>query len=166
MYYLGKGKYQNWIDVLEKFIPPVGTVFDNTNINYFMNKEQLQALEDLRIYANIYYYFHKFDATTVTKNFGIKVKNDELDPGIDSLISTIIEIFPCINNIKLVIHLLNFESNYRSIENPKFHAYKQAIISIWTCDTLITRKNYFSLKGVGDSIGNTIDTFLKNQELE
>lgn len=165
MYYSGNGKYQEWINVLEKFIPKIGTILDNNNINYFMNKQQLEELENLRIYANIYYFYFKHGKNRVKEIFDININKKELDPGIDSLVLSIIQIFPNINNIKLILYLMEFEIKYRLNNDPKYYAYQQVIKNIWNFNKIINLSNYKDIKGVGPSIGKNINDFFNNSNL-
>ena len=127
MYYSGNGKYQEWINILEKFIPEIGIISDNNNINYFMNNKQLDELENLRIYANIYYFYFKNGKNKVKEIFNININKKELDPGIDSLVLSIIKVFPNISNIKLILYLMEFEIKYRLNNDPKYYAYQKVI---------------------------------------
>jgi hypothetical protein len=160
MYYSGNGNYQDWINLLENFIPETGTISDNNNVNYFLNKEQINVLEDLRIYANIYYHYFKYGYNKVKKLYNVTVNNQDLDSGIDSLVLSIIDIFPNIDNLRLILYLMDFEINNRANNNPKYHAYQQVIKNIWVFDSIITINNYKLIKGVGPSIGTIIYNYL------
>jgi len=160
MYYSGKGKYQDWINILENFIPKIGLISDNDNINYFMNNQQIKELENLRIYANIYYFYFKHGKSKVKDYFNININKKELDPGIDNLVLCIIDIFPNINNVKLIVYLMEYEIKYRSNNDPKYYAYRQVIKNIWNFNKIIDISNYRDIKGVGPSIEKLLYNYL------